>query len=310
MLRRVVPPAGSLPARLLAAHSRGGGVYADCFELALPLAPTPQLAGAAAAAPPLLAAAAAAAVASTHVGAPLAVPPTPPPSDDAHAWLADNEALSAYLRAFYSSAAFAPERALMGAMPASAAVPSVSELLRAEFHVGESVGLFRVSYRGPLLPPPPPGGGPDSAAPLASRAAGSEAALTWRLGGIAGYSYHALTVRDPPPPPLPVIDDSDGSDSAQPKGGFGGLFPARRRRGGAPPSGERQLVVHFGSALWRAAPGDAPHALHPAGDGGPGSRVSPSLPLGVTPVGPLHRAYSRVLLGAAVDRHLRLSGLL
>ena len=303
-LRRLPrPPAGTLAAAL-----RARAAYADCFEVALPLAeaaapalapaPRPALLPVLAAAPP------AAAAASFRDG-----------GDDAElaALLAGADALTAYLRAFHTSAAFAPEREafpLMGLPPA----PPVRELLDAEFPLGFRVGPFAVAHRGPvaaaaaqpLLVGQPPGA-------AGASVSGSEAALGWgplRAGGdVAGLSYHAVLLRRNSPELL-------GGGS----------------RRGKQPLPARELVFLFGSLLWRtpaAAAGGGggagsggsgpvavpPWVLHAAPDAAGASTDDdppppPRLPLAWRALLLPHRVYSRLLLAAAVDRHLRLSGLL
>ena len=233
-LRRLPgPPAGTLLAAL-----KGSSAYADCFEVALPL--TSGLSSSLSPAPAVAAALGAVSLAS-HANdlQPMLFNQSLDTANDTNEQrlcdsnvrglpdsylhsesLVGRDALTAYLRSFYTSPAFAPERLAMpyvGLPPA----PTVDDLLESEFDVGYRVGPFAVTHRG-SIPHAGTDALPDDAwedlvrrpyenscrQPHKSRRSnnraleqgsflqGSEAALGWGpFSGAAGVSYHALAIR-------------------------------------------------------------------------------------------------------------------
>lgn len=307
VIRRLsLPPAGTLLAAL-----RPTSGYTDCFEIALPLAQDVglQLAGAPVDSPtPILCSTAMSTDFNASPAHKLPVEPS------FFKELSGDDALTAYLRSFYTSAAFSPERAVL--TMSGMATPPLIVIASASFSPGYRLGPFAMSHRGSVsyvrpAPDPEPTTKTEQPPASASFYVGSEATLGWGpVSGVAGASYHALLVRH-------------------------GMSQQKKARY-AQSASSSELVFLFGSALWRTnASGESawagatgqpwlfsadaaraafssvtgldasngledPFALRPRGN----------LPLAWSAMSIPHRVYSRVLLASAVDRHLRLSGLL
>lgn len=260
IVRRCAPPRGTLLAALLHAAP-----YCDCFSLSLPLA------GASAAADVQPASASASSALSAVYRMSADSPPSPPSPSPCDG-LADGPALTAYMRAFYTSRATSPARAALPLLGLPA-LPPVEDAWTHAFAPGSRFGPFHITSRAAL-------------ASSDDYVCGSEAALAWGpWRGVSGLSWHALLLR----------------------------------RGDA--GAEDVLTFALGSLLWRAgAHGDGAMAAAAAaataamtGGGATGEDV-PNLRLpaarGWNGVLPLSRVYARLLLAAAVDRHIRAAGLL
>lgn len=300
-IRRIGPPAGTLLAKLR--EQVGRSMYSDCFEISLDMLANPAVA-----AVPALAAA--------GIG------------DSRTAYnvsmlreAASRDSLTTYMRHFYTSKAFTPERALLNLvnMPCS----DTHAIYTNPFDVGDAVGPFIVCHRGQLA-------ASDAAVGDTSRIQlGCESALEWASGGLAGLSYHAILLRYTSPyvqhhtagsaqgpPRLSFLFGSalwrpahvanrHGQSAAEGSGSSRRFDPVAAVAAGAGGSSQPPDPDGLNSAASScASTSSSPPAL---GTGSANARHAIRHPgLAVMLFGPVHRVYSKALLIAAVDKHLRL----
>ena len=224
MVRRVRPPHNTLLSALVTSKA-SKVAYWDCFEVSILIQPQYQLS-----------------LANTSIT--ISPPPfsssstsstNSPQLQELLLSLTDDDNLTQYLQAFYTSIVFRPEASLLSLYyntnPLSSLLlsrrsninhrikfPSLENTLQYPFHIGNQLGPFTVAHRGYICTSPQTdifnntnsiidsdtrSSSSSSTTTLSSSSVvqkhnrnGIEAALTWEIGNYSGYSYHAIIASD------------------------------------------------------------------------------------------------------------------